>query len=365
MSVLAPITGPLNALRSYAGSYAWPPIANTTRHLCIGLLKGIRIGRLEIIDADGRTEVCGTAVTADWPNTTIVVRKDVFWLRLALFADMGFAESYMLGEVTCTDLTAFFRLFILNKPYLSNGTTITSSLAGAIAGLLRATNSLSNSRLNTAAHYDISNDMFAAFLSPDMTYSCAVWSPNYPKYTSETLEEAQNRKLRRFIDACKIKKEDHVLEIGTGWGSFAIKAVRETGCSVTSLTLSLEQKLLAEQRIRDAGLAHKIRVLLCDYRKAPMLEGDKPYDKVVSIEMLEAVGREWLTTYFGCVDKLLKKDGGIAAFQCITIPEGVSFSDPQGSRINLLTHADSVTKHTQKATTSSDATSSPAATCPT
>lgn len=337
MSVLSPITDRLNSVRSYAGSYTWPPLVNTTRHLCIGLLKGVRIGRLEIEDVDGRTEVCGTAVTADGPNTTIRVRKDIFWLRLAFFADMGFAESYMLGEVTCSDLTAFFKLFILNKPYLSNGTTITSTLAGSLSSLLRATNSLSNSRLNTAAHYDISNDMFAAFLSPDMTYSCPVWSPNYPKYTNETLEEAQQRKLKRFIDNCKIKKQDHVLEIGTGWGSFAIKAVRETGCTVTSLTLSLEQKLLAEQRIKEAGLADKIRVLLCDYRKAPLRDGGKSYDKIVSIEMLEAVGREWLTTYFGCVDKLLKKEGGIAAFQCITIPEGVSQSILLKAREIVLT----------------------------
>ncbi|MBE7181521.1 MAG: class I SAM-dependent methyltransferase [Terriglobus roseus] len=326
MSLLSPITDRARALGSYAGSFAWPPLVNSTRHLCIGLLKNIRIGRLEIEDYDGRAEVCGTAVTADVPHTLLRVHNDTFWIRLALFADMGFAESYMLGEVSCSDLTAFFKLFILNRPYLANGSTLTSALAAKLVSLLRATttNSLSNARLNIAAHYDISNDMFAAFLSPDMTYSCAIWSLAHPQNLSESLEEAQHRKLKRFIDNTKIKKEDHVLEIGTGWGSFAIKAVRETGCRVTSLTLSMEQKVLAEERIKDAGLDDRITVLLCDYRKAPLLEGGRPYDKVVSIEMLEAVGREWLTTYFACVDRLLKQDGGIAAFQCITIPETVS-----------------------------------------
>ena len=139
----------------------------------------------------------------------------------------------------------------------------------------------------------------------------------------ETLEEAQERKLARFIRNVRIKKTDRVLEIGTGWGSFAINAVRETGCRVTSLTLSKEQKELAEQRIRNVGLEDRITVLLCDYR-AMKIPKEGPFDKIVSIEMLEAVGREYLVTYFNCMNKLLKKDDGIAAFQCITIPEAVS-----------------------------------------
>ena len=128
------------------------------------------------------------------------------------------------------------------------------------------------------------------------------------------------RKLDRFIDNARLKQTDHVLEIGTGWASFAIRAVQRTGCRVTSLTLSREQKDLADRRIADAGMTESIEVLLCDYRALPMPR-DGPYDKVVSIEMLEAVGREFLNTYFECVHKLLKPDGGIAVFQCITMPE--------------------------------------------
>lgn len=163
--------------------------------------------------------------------------------------------------------------------------------------------------------------MFAAFLSRDMTYSCPIWGPTSdPQFDHESLEDAQERKLQYFIDAAKLKPTDHVLEIGTGWGSFAIAAVRKTGCRVTSLTLSREQKDLAEDRIAAAGYTEKIEVLLCDYRALPMpTEG--PYDKVVSIEMLEAVGREFLDTYFGCIHKLLKPEGGIGVFQCITMPE--------------------------------------------
>lgn len=128
------------------------------------------------------------------------------------------------------------------------------------------------------------------------------------------------RKLDRFIKNARVKESDHVLEIGTGWGSLAIRAVQKTGCRVTSLTLSREQKELADERIAAAGLTDKIEVLLCDYRALPKPK-EGYYDKVVSIEMLEAVGREFLATYFGCIDKLLRPEGGIAVFQCITMPE--------------------------------------------
>lgn len=158
--------------------------------------------------------------------------------------------------------------------------------------------------------------MFAAFLSEDMTYSCPIWNL---KSTNESLNNAQITKLERFIDGARIKPWDHVLEIGTGWGSFAIEAVRRTGCKVTSLTLSIEQKALAEKRIAAEGFADNIDVKLMDYRALP--QPSVPYDKVVSIEMLEAVGAEYLETYFNCIHKLLKKDGGIAVFQCITMPE--------------------------------------------
>lgn len=209
----------------------------------------------------------------------------------------------------------------MNRNHLSNGSNITSAISTGLAGLVRGSNNLKNARLNISAHYDISNEMFAAFLSPDMTYSCPIWLPkSNPKSDLETLYDAQMRKLDRFIDNTHIKGSDHVLEIGTGWGSFAMRAVQRTGCRVTSLTLSIEQKELADERIREAGMSENITVLLCDYRSLETPETG-PFDKIVSIEMLEAVGKEYLVTYFKCVDKLLKKEGGIACFQCITMPD--------------------------------------------
>ena len=164
--------------------------------------------------------------------------------------------------------------------------------------------------------------MFESFLSLDMTYSCAIWSRGPPDLT-ETLETAQLRKIHHVIRAAQLQSSDHVLEIGTGWGKFAIEAVRMTNCSVTSVTLSKDQKTTAEQRIAAAGFSDRIKVLLCDYRTLPTPE--VLYDKFVSIEMVEHVGPQYLETYFGTVDRLLRPNGGIAVFQSTTMPESVSY----------------------------------------
>ena len=259
-------------------------------------------------------------MVTDPPLVHLIVHKDVFWVRLLVGADMGFAESLMLSEVEVPDQTAFVRLFIVNREELGNATTLLSSVWKWGAGKVRSINSVPQALVNIQKHYDLSNDMFAAFLSPDMTYSCPIWQATVPGREVESLEQAQMTKLRRFITQAKIKSSDHVLEIGTGWGSFAMEAVRKTGCRVTSLTLSKEQKVLAERRIRAAGMANRITVLLRDYRELEVPE--RPYDKIVSIEMLEAVGKEYLGTYFAFVERMLKRDGGIAVFQCITMPEG-------------------------------------------
>ncbi|KAL8698342.1 MAG: hypothetical protein Q9224_001897 [Gallowayella concinna] len=319
---MAIVTRSFDAARNYVGSFTWDPIVRLSRIAVLSLLGRVKTGHIVIIDTDDSETICGERWPKEGvPKTELKVLKDAFWVRLLLFADMGFAESFMLGEVECSDLVDFFKIFILNRAHLANGTTLTSSLASTVTTFARSTNTLANSQLNVSAHYDISNDMFAAFLSDDMTYSCPIWLPTTdPKSIFQTLEDAQDLKLQYFINAAKLKPSDHVLEIGTGWGSFAIAAVRSTGCQVTSLTLSREQKELAEQRIAAAGFQDHIEVLLCDYRTLPT-PSEGLYDKVVSIEMLEAVGREYLDTYFGCINRLLKPDGGIAVFQCITMPE--------------------------------------------
>ncbi|KAI1463046.1 cyclopropane-fatty-acyl-phospholipid synthase [Daldinia caldariorum] len=337
-SIIArPLTQGADLIRGTLGSLTWGPALAIAKPAVLSVFSEIEVGTLLLVDEPEGTEMVygqrpasKESLPVNWgipprkanatPRVEIRVKDSAFWMRLLLFADMGFAESYMLGEFECADLTAFFQLFIANRDQLSNGTTIFSSISGAVSSIARTTNTLSNALLNASAHYDISNDMFAAFLSKDMTYSCPIWQTrithNDPE---ETLEEAQMTKLRRFIDGTKIKPTDHVLEIGTGWGSFALEAVRKTGCRVTSLTLSKEQKRLAEQRIDEAGYSGRIDVQLMDYRSLP---GTAVFDKIISIEMLENVGMGYIGTYFACIDRLLKKKGGIAMFQCITMPEG-------------------------------------------
>jgi cyclopropane-fatty-acyl-phospholipid synthase len=151
MGILSPITDSANALASYAGSYALPPLLSVSRSAILSLLRNIQIGSLSIQDTDGSVTICGSPRRTDSQDTKNVysaahtelrVMNDLFWVRLALFADMGFAESYMLGEVACPDITAFFKLFIQNRKYLANGSTFTSDLAGKVAGFIRSTNTL-------------------------------------------------------------------------------------------------------------------------------------------------------------------------------------------------------------------------------
>ncbi|KAH8081430.1 Mycolic acid cyclopropane synthetase-domain-containing protein [Filobasidium floriforme] len=205
-------------------------------------------------------------------------------------------------------------------------------------------NSVRNSVGNIRAHYDISNRMFASFLSADMTYSCAIFPTldgdlssslennefnpiyqpdSYPSEashaTTDALETAQYAKLHHIIRKAKIRRGHRVLEIGSGWGSMAIEAVRLTGCTVDTLTLSTQQKVLAEERIRKAGLQDSIKVHLMDFRSIPE-SWKHSFDRLVSVEMLEAVGKEYIEPYFKMIDEVLN-ESGVAVFQVITIPE--------------------------------------------
>ena len=174
-------------------------------------------------------------------------------------------------------------------------------------------NSIMNSLSNIQAHYDLGNDMFASFLDPTMTYSCPIW-----KNESDTLEQAQYHKIDAMLDKACLRETDHLLEIGTGWAALAIRAVERFKCKVTTLTLSKEQKELAEKRIARAGLERYITVLLCDYRN--MDPAKFQFDKIVTVEMLEAVGPEYLPVFFKQCNRLLKPQG-IIVLQVITMPD--------------------------------------------
>ncbi|RFU76672.1 cyclopropane-fatty-acyl-phospholipid synthase [Trichoderma arundinaceum] len=314
-------TKTLSSLSSTSYSFlsvASDSISNWARSFIIAALQRIVIGEIVIKDI-----VANETLRFGQPgklSTTLVVHSNSLWWRVLSRGSLGFSEAYMLGEVDCNDMTTFLEIMVYNRNDTADMRSPLSSLTSAMVGWARASNRPLTSLANVQAHYDLSNDMFAAFLSPDMTYSCPKWLPaDDEESKTDNLEKAQIRKLQEIIQQARIKKSDHVLEIGTGWGSFAIEAVRSTGCRVTSLTLSIEQKQEAEERIAAAGFDQNITVLLKDYRE---LSGQGlQFDKVVSIEMLEHVGKAHLPQYFATVNELLKKDGGIAVFQSSTMPE--------------------------------------------
>lgn len=271
---------------------------------------GLQGGALEICDGLGRT-VFGTPVAGVEP-VRVQVDELAFYRMLAANGTVGAGEAYMRGMWRCSDLVALVRLLVRNRDLLDG---LESGLARAGGMALRGWNALrrntrDGSRRNIAAHYDLGNAFFSLFLSPDLMYSSALYAD-----PADTLETASTRKLERICQLLALSPQDRVIEIGTGWGGFALHAARHHGCHVTTTTISREQHALASQRVAEAGLQDRVTVLLQDYRD---LEGR--YDKLVSIEMIEAIGAQYLDAYFGKLGGLLKDDGA-ALVQAITIED--------------------------------------------
>ncbi len=267
-------------------------------------------GGLDVQLPDGRRLHFGRSDVQ--PRVRIKVNEYRFFRRLLFSGDIGFGEAYTDGDWSTDDLTGLLTLLAAHQEVMNDRSLLSTWLGRSInygRHLLRA-NTLKGSSRNIRAHYDLSNDFFATFLDPSMTYSAALFAS-----PQQALADAQRNKIHTLIEKAGIGADDHVLEIGCGWGSFAIEAVRRTGCRVTGITLSHEQLHLAKERVREAGLEERIDLQLCDYRQ---IEGD--YSKIVSIEMLEAVGHNGLRTFFGVCDRLLRP-GGSAVIQVITIPD--------------------------------------------
>lgn len=251
------------------------------------------------------------------PHATLRVRREAFFRKCVLGGDIGFAESFIDGDWDTPDLTAVVAWFVLNlehAPTLSGSHRRTWALnalrwANRVQHLLRP-NSRSIARRNIREHYDLSNDFFALFLDPTMMYSAAKWSD-----PALTLEAAQNEKNDALCRSLRLRATDHVLEIGTGWGGWSLHAARHYGCRVTSLTISQQQFELARARVAAAGLAALIDVRLCDFRD---VEGS--FDKIVSIEMMEALGHRYLPDFCRTLSRVLKRDG-LIALQFITCPD--------------------------------------------
>lgn len=246
------------------------------------------------------------------PRADLEVVDPRFWTALVRGGDLGAAEAYMDGWWDSHDLAVLVRLMARNRDVMLGLSGTLATLHGWGAKLYHwgRDNTRIGSRRNIEEHYDLSNDFFALFLDESMTYSCALFET-----PEATLLEAQVAKIDRLCRKLQLKESDHLLEIGTGWGGLAIHAASVYGCRVTTTTISSEQHAEACRRVRAAGLEGQIEVLLKDYRD---LEGR--YDKIVSVEMIEAVGHRWVPKFFAACSQLLWADG-LMALQAITIAD--------------------------------------------
>ncbi len=276
------------------------------------LLGRLSEGRLTLVDSSGPPVSFGPGGKDRGLDVTVHVRNPRLYGRLLTGGSIGAAESYMDGDWTADDLVKLMRLFVRNKPVmdgLETGFAKVAAQAQRLAHALRR-NTQAGSRRNIAAHYDLGNDFFSLFLDETMMYSCAIFPS--PETSLRAASTAKNDRICRKLD---LKPSDHLLEIGTGWGGFAIHAARLYGCRVTTTTISARQHEFASERVRRAGLSDRVTVLLEDYRD---LKGQ--FDSLVSIEMVEAVGHQYLDTYTRRCASLLRPDG-LMLLQSITIDD--------------------------------------------
>ncbi|MDN3586895.1 cyclopropane-fatty-acyl-phospholipid synthase family protein [Pedobacter aquatilis] len=295
-------------------------VATKTSHgffdkMVLNALSKMTLGKLELTLPTGEVLVYGDGVNNIEAN--IQINHIDFFKSIALYGDIGFGEGYTAGLWDTSNITNVIKWVLLN---IENAPSVTGSKVKSIAlnlfkivnklTHLRRANTLAGSQKNISEHYDLNNDFFATFLDKTMTYSSGYF------ITEDTsLEDSQYAKYDRLAKQLKIKSTDHVLEIGSGWGGNAIFLAKNYNCKVTSVTISKEQQKFAVERVKAEGLEDKVSVIIQDYRK---IEGT--FDKIVSIEMLEAVGHQFLETYFEKCQSLLKPDG-IFAFQVITSPD--------------------------------------------
>ena len=282
-----------------------------SRRIVFSILEKVTAGRLVLREGDtfynfGRT-------SADFPlESEISVHSQKFYSSVLFGGSVAAGKAYMDGIWSTTDLTALVQIVLRNQAVLQGmdqGWTNIMAPAFRLYHYLRR-NTKQGSRENITAHYDLGNDFYQLFLDETMTYSCGIFENE-----ERTLKDASVEKYDRICRKMKLGPEDHIIEIGTGWGGFAIHAARNYGCKITTTTISQEQHDFAKARIEKEGLSEQIELLLRDYRD---LEGQ--YDKLVSIEMIEAVGHQYYDTFFRKCSSLLKADG-MMLIQAITIAD--------------------------------------------
>ncbi|MET1110938.1 MAG: cyclopropane-fatty-acyl-phospholipid synthase family protein, partial [Allosphingosinicella sp.] len=274
--------------------------------------RGLEQGAIEATLPDGSRRLLGGRRPG--PRPTVHLHSWKALARLISSGSVGWYKAWEQGEWSSPDPVPLFELFMLNAGSL--GATARAKglfrLVNRIAHRFRA-NDKAGARENIAHHYDLGNDFYRAWLDRGMTYSSAIFAD--PDANGEALEAAQARKLERLLDRLELKPGQRLLDIGCGWGSLAEAAARDHGAQVTGLTLSEEQKAYAERRLESAGLAGRCAIELRDYRDV-----EARYDAVASVEMAEAVGRDYWPAYLGSIARALKP-GGRAAIQFISIRE--------------------------------------------
>jgi cyclopropane-fatty-acyl-phospholipid synthase len=274
-------------------------------------LESLRNGQI-VVSENGRHETYGD-VTSDLPLTVqLTIHDPRFYSDIAFGGAVGAGESYIHGRWSCDELTALVRILVKNRDVLLDMDSGTARLTRPLQKMFHwyNRNTRNGSRRNIAAHYDLGNDFYGLWLDERMMYSSAIF-----EHADRSLEAASVAKLDRICRKLKLTPDDHVLEIGTGWGGFAIYAAENYGCRVTTTTISSQQHDYARDAIAKAGLEQRITLLQSDYRDL-----ESQYDKLVSIEMIEAVGHEFHDTYFSKCCELLKKDG-LMLLQAITIAD--------------------------------------------
>lgn len=282
--------------------------------MLIKRLAHLQHGAIKIVD-DNQTMRFGQETSdssLEKIEVTLYVKSSEFYGEVVFGGSIGAGEAYMQGYFECDNLTNLIRLMVRNQSLLDDIESSFAKITAPIQAWLHRINknTQTGSRRNISAHYDLGNDFFKLMLDPTMMYSSAFFES-----AQQSLEEASIAKLKKICKKLDLKSTDHVLEIGTGWGGFAIYAAQNYGCKITTTTISQAQYQLALERIKEAGLENKIEVLLSDYRD---LTGE--YDKLVSIEMIEAVGHHFYDTYFGACGRLLKPNG-MMLLQAITITD--------------------------------------------
>ncbi|MHC4407811.1 MAG: class I SAM-dependent methyltransferase [Planctomycetota bacterium] len=281
-------------------------IDNLSRRALGAQLDRITWGRVDIAD-NGSSRSFGNG---DGPQVTIRVKDPRFYRSAAMGGSVGAAEAFMEGWWDTDNLTDLVRVLVRNREVMDEMEKGAARLAQPVRNLLHhiARNTREGSQRNIAAHYDLGNDFFRLFLDETLTYSCGIFEDE-----GSSLKEASEAKYDRICRKLKLGPDTHVVEIGCGWGGFALHAAGKYGARVTTTTISKEQHRLATERVREAGLDDRVEILRSDYRD---LRGE--YDRLVSIEMIEAVGDAFYAGYFEQCSRLLKPDG-IATIQAITI----------------------------------------------